>query len=389
MSLLNGRFELKKYKLRNYDFRLLFLVALVAIAGLIIVNSATSGLNETGGLSVFQKQIIGLAAGVVGMLMISVMDYHVLLKFSAVWYVMNVGILAYLHFFVSYSINNAKRWIKIGSSLTIQPSEISKIIIILVFAAYFGKLKDKVSHPVTLMGAALLAAPPLVLILKQPALSATLVHVFIIVLLVYVAGISYKWVIGAFGVGAAGIGAFWLMIHQEGQVIFQKLFAPHQVKRINDHFFGTGGTDQSYQQDNSVMAIASGQLHGKGLNNASFDSVKNGNFLSEEQSDFIWAVVGEELGFIGCCVILALLAMIIFEGVMIARRACDMEGRLIAIGIAGMFAFQTFVNVGVATALLPNTGMQLPFISAGITSQLSVFAAIGLLLNVGLQRKSS
>lgn len=378
----------KEYKLRNYDFKLLFFVMLISVAGLIVVKSATNGITVESGLSIYQKQILGMVIGLIAMVIVSLMDYHFLQKLAPVWYLFNVAMLAYLCFFVSYNLNNARRWIPIGNIITIQPSELSKIIIVITVSAYLTKFKKWINHPVMLGGLLLLAAPPLVLILKQPALSATLVHVFIIVVMVYVAGISYKWVLGVLGAGAVGVGALWMMINQEGQVLLNKIFDNHQVERLNGFFFASEETaNLNYQQDYSVMAIAGGQLHGKGLNNASFDSVKNGNFLSEEQSDFIWAVVGEELGFVGCCVIMALLALVIFEGLMIARRAKDLEGRLIAIGITAMFAFQTFVNIGVATKVLPNTGMQLPFVSAGITSQISVFVAVGLLLNVGLQRK--
>lgn len=385
--LLLRELKQKEYRLKNYDFKLIFFVLLVSIAGLIVVKSATSGVPVEGSLSIYQKQILGMVVGLVAMVIVSFMDYHFLQKLSPLWYLFNVAMLAYLYFFVSYNLNNARRWIPLGP-ITIQPSELSKIIIVITVSAYLAKFRKWINHPVMLGGLILLAAPSLVLILKQPALSATLVHVFIIVIMVYVAGISYKWVLGVLGAGAVGIGALWVIIHQEGQVLLKKIFDNHQVERINGFFFDSAETaDLNYQQDYSVMAIAGGQLHGKGLNNASFDSVKNGNFLSEEQSDFIWAVIGEELGFVGCCVIMALLALVIFEGLMIARRAKDLEGRLIAIGITAMFAFQTFVNIGVATKTLPNTGMQLPFISAGITSQISVFIAVGLLLNVGLQRK--
>lgn len=385
--LLLRELKQKEYKLRNYDFKLIFFVMLVSIAGLIVVKSATSGIPVEGSLSIYQKQILGMVVGLVAMVIVSFMDYHFLQKLAPLWYLFNVAMLAYLYFFVSYNLNNARRWIPLGP-ITIQPSELSKIIMVIVVSAYLAKFRKWINHPVMLGGLILLAAPSLVLILKQPALSATLVHVFIIVIMIYVAGISYKWVAGVLGAGIAGVGVLWMMIHQEGQVLLNKVFKAHQVERLNGFFFASAETaDLNYQQDYSVMAIAGGQLHGKGLNNASFDSVKNGNFLSEEQSDFIWAVIGEELGFVGCCVIMALLALVIFEGLMIARRAKDLEGRLIAIGITAMFAFQTFVNIGVATKTLPNTGMQLPFISAGITSQISVFVAVGLLLNVGLQRK--
>ena len=137
----------------------------------------------------------------------------------------------------------------------------------------------------------------------------------------------------------------------------------------------------------SVQAIASGQLTGKGLFNTSAESIKNGNFLSEEDTDFIFAVIGEETGFVGSVIIVALLFLVVAECIWLAIRARDMEGRLICIGMGSLIAFQTFVNIGVATQLLPNTGLPLPFISAGLSSLLSLMMGMGLVFNVGLQRK--
>ena len=136
-----------------------------------------------------------------------------------------------------------------------------------------------------------------------------------------------------------------------------------------------------------MQAIASGQLYGKGLFNTTLESVKNGNFLSQEDCDFIFAVVGEETGFWGSVIVIGLLALVVLECVWLAIRAKDLAGRLICVGIAGLLAFQSFVNIGVATRLLPNTGLPLPFISAGLSSLLSLMIGMGLVLNVGLQRK--
>ena len=144
--------------------------------------------------------------------------------------------------------------------------------------------------------------------------------------------------------------------------------------------------DNTQQQMNSIMAIGSGQLHGKGIANTTLASVKNGNFLSEEDCDFIFAVIGEELGFVGSVLIIALLLILVAECIYVAVRARDLSGRLLCSGMAAFIAFQSFVNIGVATGLLPNTGLPLPFISAGLSSLLSIFIGMGLVLNVGLQR---
>ena len=137
------------------------------------------------------------------------------------------------------------------------------------------------------------------------------------------------------------------------------------------------------------MAIGSGQLRGKGLFNNTLSSVKNGNFLSEEQTDFIFAVIGEEMGFIGCVAVIILYALVVYECIWIASRAKDTAGRLICTGVASLLAFQSFANIAVATGIFPNTGLPLPFISSGLSSLLSMYIGIGIVLNIGLQRKST
>ena len=134
------------------------------------------------------------------------------------------------------------------------------------------------------------------------------------------------------------------------------------------------------------MAIGSGQLYGKGLNNMTVDSVKHGNFLSQDQTDFIFAVIGEELGFIGSIAVIAVVAVLVFEILNLASKVADVEGKLICVGIAGLIAFQSFTNISVATGIFPNTGLPLPFISYGVSSLMSIYVGLGLVLNVGLLR---
>lgn len=374
------------YKPGNYNLKLLFYVLLVNIVGLMIVKSATMNVETDMGLTIYQKQLIGVIGGFIIMFVVSLIDYHVLIKLGPIWYVFSAGILFYLKFFYPKDINGAKRWLVIKPFGTIQPSEFTKIVLILVFAGLMTRFQKKISDIRVLLLIVLLAAPQLILIVVEPDLSTTLSCAFVLILMIFVAGISYKWVIGVIASLAPLAVMFLYMVYQPEQILLKKLLANHQIERINAFFFPEDNAALIYQQMNSVMAIASGKLQGKGLYNASFDSVKNGNFLVEEQCDFIWAVVGEELGFVGCCGIILLIGLLIFQCLRIARHAMDMEGRLIAVGVCGIFAFQTFVNIGVATLVLPNTGIPLPFISAGMSSLLSSFIGIGLLLNVSLQR---
>ena len=148
-------------------------------------------------------------------------------------------------------------------------------------------------------------------------------------------------------------------------------------------------TDLAYQQLNSVMAIGSGELDGKGYKNNEITSVKNGHFLSEAETDFIFAVIGEEFGFKGSIVVIILLMLMAMECVSIAGKAKDTAGTIIAASMGGLIAFQSFVNIGVATFILPNTGLPLPFVSYGLTSLMSLYIGMGVVLNVRLQAKRS
>ena len=199
----------------------------------------------------------------------------------------------------------------------------------------------------------------------------------------FVGGLSYK-IIGVLAIILVPLGIFLLWyVQQPGQV----LLADYQLERVLSFINPSEYLLTTYnQQFNSIMAIGSGLLTGKGLNNNTITSVKGGNFISEPQTDFIFAIVGEELGFIGGCIVIGLILLIILECINIARNAHDLTGRLIAASVSSMLAFQSFINIGVATGIIPNTGIPLPFVSYGLSSLTSSFICIGLVLNVGLQR---
>ena len=159
----------------------------------------------------------------------------------------------------------------------------------------------------------------------------------------------------------------------------------NQVNRILAFINPEKYADLDLQQKNSEMAIGSGKLYGKGLFNDTAISVKNGNFLSEEHTDFIFSVIGEELGFVGCMIVLLLYLWFIYECLRMAGKARDMSGKLICTGMAALVGFQAFTNIAVATGVFPNTGLPLPFISYGVSSLVSLYIGVGLVLNVGLQ----
>ena len=173
------------------------------------------------------------------------------------------------------------------------------------------------------------------------------------------------------------------MILKPGQTLIQE----YQIRRILAWLYPDQYPSDAAQQVNSIMAIGSGQLYGKGLDTTAIESVKNGNFIPEAQTDFIFAVAGEEIGFLGCCIIIILEMLIAIECIRVGQKARERSGSILCCGMGALIALQSIMNICVATGLMPNTGLPLPFVSSGLSSLITLFVGIGLVLNVGLQVK--
>lgn len=364
----------KKYHLSDYKFNLIITVLALSIIGVLVVGSAKE---------VYQnKQIFGVIIGLIAMVVVSLIDYVWVLEFYWLIYAFAVFILG-LVLVIGTEVNGATRWINLGFT-TFQPSELAKILLILFFSKFLMQHKEDLNDKFTIIKYAILCAIPLVLILVEPNLSTTICTTLVLCLLIYMAGLSYRFIVTVLLILIPVAAIFIGIVIQPDQ----KLIHEYQQKRIlaflNPEEYAS---DEAFQQNNSVMAIGSGQLNGKGLDNNTTTSVKNGNFISEPQTDFIFAIVGEELGFIGGCIIIALLLLIVIQCILVGVRAQNLSGRLICCGMGGLIGFQSFINIGVATKLLPNTGVPLPFVSYGLTSLVSLYIGIGFVLNVGLQPK--
>lgn len=304
------------------------------------------------------------------------------MNFYWVLYILSIIMLTAVKLF-GENVNGATRWIKVGF-IQFQPSELAKILLIIFFAKFLMEHEEDINDKFTLLKYAVLAGIPLVLILIEPNLSTTICTALMICLMIYVAGLSYKF-IGTVLVILIPVAVIFLSIVVQPD---QKLLKDYQQKRILAFIEPEKyESDEAYQQKNSVMAIGSGQLTGKGLDNNTTTSVKNGNFILEPQTDFIFAIIGEELGFVGGCIIIALLLLIVIQCILVGIRSQDLAGRIICCGVGGLIGIQSFINIGVATKILPNTGVPLPFVSYGLTSLVSLYIGIGLVLNVGLQPK--
>ena len=349
---------LKQYKLRNYHFQLVISILVLNIIGILIIGSAKH--------SVQKMQILGCIIGMVAMVIVSLMDYSFILRFTWLYYIGIIVLLGLVMTGIGDSAGGAQRWIDFGG-FRFQPSELAKIVLILFFARFFSKHAENLNTVKTIGLSFVLIGIPLLLIVKQPDTSTSIAIALIFISLLFIAGLSYKIVLTVLGIciptGLIGI-----------TVILRMAQDPRW-------------SDIAAQQQNSIMAIGSGQLWGKGLNNSAATSMKNANYIIEPQTDFIFAVAGEELGFIGTMVIVLLLLFIVIECILIARKAKDLAGRLICCGMAALIGFQSIFNIFVATGLMPNTGIPLPFVSYGLTSLLSLYLGMGFVLNVGLQPK--
>lgn len=365
---------LKQYKLRNYHFELIVSIIILNVIGILLIGSAKHSVQKT--------QIMGMAMGLVAMLVISLMDYSFLLRFTWIYYVGIIGLLIAVKIFGD-DVKGATRWIEIAG-IRFQPSELAKIVIILFFAYFFMKYQEKINTVPVLLSSFMLLGIPFLLILKQPDMSTSIAVALIFVSLLFIAGLSYKIILTVLGISVPiGIVGFTYVIR------IAETATDFHFGRIMAWLYPTDPkwAQTAAQQQNSIMAIGSGQLWGKGLNNSVATSMKNSNYIIEPQTDFIFSVAGEELGFVGTITIIVLLLFILIDCILIARKAKDLSGKLICCGMAALIGFQSIFNIFVATGLMPNTGIPLPFVSYGLTSLLTLYMGIGFVLNVGLQPK--
>lgn len=384
----------RRYHISNYSFLLVLTILTTGMMGIMYINSANPAYTK--------KQILGLCLGSIAMVIVSLIDYNRIFHYIWLLYGMNLLLLLAV-LLVGKRVGGAKRWLAVGG-FSLQASEITKIVMILFVAYFIREHEDEMDDLKVLIKLAALCAVPLLLVVKEPDLSTTLDITFILCGIIFIGGLNMKFVRNVLIVAVPLFVLFMFYIQTPNQILLKD----YQVKRIMSFLEPEKYSNTTrFQQDNSIMAIGSGQLFGKGLNNNTISesnntvsdisdmedsddiniTVKDTKLVSEQQTDFIFSVIGEEKGFVGCMITIGLLGFIVVQCIMIANRAGDLAGKLIAVGVAGLICFQSFINIGVATAILPNTGLPLPFISYGPTSLVCNMAGMGLVLNVGLQRR--
>ena len=360
------------YSFKRYDFLLILLCTAITSLGIVFIKSADE--------SYVRHQQEGFVLGFVMMIIVSFISYSFVLKFYWLIYAASIGLLVIVQLFGD-SGGGAQRWFEIGG-IRFQPSELVKILLILFYAAFIMKHKDNINTVRMIVACTVLIIPPTALIFKQPDLSTTIMVISIFAVVMFIGGVSWK-VIG--GVVLVSVPSFVLALRYLMRDDVHIIKDYHKGRILAWLYPDEYASTEAYQTLNAMTAIGSGQLSGKGINNNVVASVKNGNFISEPQTDFIFAVIGEELGFIGGATVIIMLTLISVECAIVAARAPDVAGCVIASGMSALIGFQSFFNIGVTTGLMPNTGLPLPFVSYGLTSLLSLYMGMGFVLNVRLQ----
>ncbi len=361
--------------LKSIDFLLLFLVIGLAIFGVVLVGSATK-LNITGESSTYDKQKILLLCGFVLLTISAFIDFESLLKFYVPIYIINIFLLLFVLLFTTDDGTGVNRWIGIGG-FGIQPSEFSKIFMILFMAKIIDIKQSEINEFRTLGIIMLLILIPVFLIFKQPSLSAAIVCFTVCCGMLFLGGIKYEYILVAGGLALIFVSFVYVDAHLENHIIVDKFMEPYQIARI----VGTSKDQTNY----SIQAIASGRLSGKGLYNGEVNQL---NYLSESHTDFIFSVLSEEFGFIGSVSVILVTFIIVLRCMHTAVKANTNIEKYICAGVGVLIGFQAFFHVGVGVGLLPNTGVAYPFLSTGGSSLWINLIGIGFVLNVGMSQKS-
>jgi rod shape determining protein RodA len=363
--------------LRRLDWVLFGSALALSVIGCLLVWSATQGKLVDSALdpqTFLKKQLINLAVGIGFAVLVSRFDYRLLRAYTPIlWGLSIIGLIFVLVH--GARINGAKAWILLPGGLSIQPAEFAKIAIILGMAMILSEKRDAENEPrdIDVAFALGVAAVPITLILVQPDLGTVMVIATVVFGIIAVAGARARWLIGIL---VGGVLVAFVAV----QVGILKQYQLDRLTAFTDPTSNTRTTGYNTQQ--ARIAIGSGGLTGTGLFHG---PQTQGHFVPENQTDFVYSVAGEELGFVGAALIIVLLGVILWRAIHIALRASDLFGRLVATGVATWIAFQAFENIGMNLGIMPVTGVPLPFVSYGGTSMFASWLAIGLLINVHMR----
>ncbi|MFC1577323.1 rod shape-determining protein RodA [Candidatus Omnitrophota bacterium] len=354
----------------SLDKTICFATAALLLLGVLFLYSATYNMTPEFSKSLLLKHVLRAVIGILCLLMIVGIDYQRIIDASYVIYAVNVFLLVMLLFMGDVRLG-AQRWFAIGG-LTVQPAEFIKISLILALAAYIGHKRQQMDDPGSLAAPFALAAVPFFLIVAQPDLGTALLLLPILLAMLFIGGSALRHLCVISGLGIMSMPLFWRFLRD-----YQK---DRLLVFINPNVDPLGA---GYTIIQSKIAVGSGGLFGKGWLSGTQSQF---NFLTERHTDFIFSVVGEEWGFVGSMVLVALYLLIILRAFSILNSTNDIYGKLIVAGVISLLSVQVFVNLGMAIGIMPVVGLPLPLISYGGSSLIATLIAIGLLLNIGLRR---
>ena len=375
--------KLQEYDFRKFDIGMLIATIILGAAGAYLLRVIPGVKNPE---LAYLKQLLGVFFGVCLAIFVAMFDYHFVAKFFIPLYFINLVFL----FMVKYTkfgmgVYGTKRWLGIEDVFSFQPSELTKVIMIIVMAKMFDLLKERLHKFSTLLIVGVIMGIPTFLVLIQTDLSTAIVLFGSFVVMVFASGYSMKIIAVVVAIAApCAYGLFWYILQPDNLLIEHKIMRPDQQKRILSVLNPDAAeySDLLYQQENAVEAMSSGGLMGKTLTGDT--GVRGTAYVPVVESDFIFTGIGEEFGFLGAAIVILLFTFLVFRIMLIARRATDIMGKVIATGAAAIIMLQTFINIGVVSMLLPNTGIPLPFVSNGLSSVVGCYSMLGLVLNIAI-----
>jgi rod shape determining protein RodA len=385
MSLASQRINYRRSSrssiFTGFDPILTIAVALLLITGTLLVYAATRNWYAANGLDpeyYLKRHVINIAIGSLLAWGTTVVDYRLLRAYTPILWIIGVlGLTAVLIPGIGDEVNGSKAWIGLPGGFQVQPAELAKISIIVGMSMILSERTHDTDSPqhTDVLQALVVAAIPVLLILVQPDMGTVFIIGIAVVTIIAVSGAPMRWVVGLILV--AVIGSF--------AAVKVGVIDDYQVKRLQAFVDPNADSQGSgYQLRQARITVGSGGLIGTGLFNG---PQTNGRFVPEQQTDFIFTVAGEQLGFLGCGFILILYLTVLMRGFGIARRSSDPYGKLVCTGVIAWFAFQTFENIGMTLGMMPMTGVPLPFVSYGGSSMFATMIGFGLLQNVNARNR--
>ena len=358
---------MKKRITRNIEWSVLICTIILIAIGIFAIYSANASTNQ----DEFSKQIIWIVISIPFFILCIVIDYDLISKISPIMY--GISIITLVGVLFTTPISGATSWFTIGSSFSIQPSEFAKISVIMFLGLVMSRMKQKgekeINRPTRLLLLLLIIGVPLALIIKQPDYGTATAFTVSFILMLFVSGLDKRYIIAGVAIVVVAVPLMYLFV------------LPEHAKTRIDVFLNPelDPRGAGYNLTQSKLAIGAGELFGMGYLKGNQTQL---GFLYPKSTDFIFSVIAEELGFVGCLFVIILFGILIWRGILTAMKAPDMFGSLIAVGITSLVAVQAIINIAVVTGSIPNTGMPLPFFSYGGTALVILLCEIGVLLNI-------